>query len=158
MNKPKTITQSKLIRELAQGKSYAEIASSFGVSKNALYHHFKRMRKQGLEPTDVNALRRHILGPSAKPLRLGEIPQQCLTPLQERILRLIDNGKEMEEIRHSVNMGYQTLRNTACQGFARIGISRLRTPKRIWKAQLRKYFATLDESPFGVTMDDPFFN
>ncbi len=139
----KKASQKEIIKMLAIGHNYIQICEAFGITKPALYCHLKRIRHMGVEPSNRNACRQFIL-PGCKPLP-PDAPLQThkLSPSQENVLRLIDAGKSMEEIYATVRMGWQTLQNTAAQGFARINIARRGKPRAVWLAQLRNYFSSV---------------
>jgi len=151
----KKLTQSNILNALARGMTYAEIATQFEVSTNALYLHMRRIRQKGIEPTDINAVRQHILGPNAKHI---EIPTSLPSPKQLQLLQLVNAGHTMAEIQGIMGVGAQTTKNTACEAFKRIGIDRKRMARKAWRAKLRGYLTSPEPISGVPTMDDPFFN
>lgn len=153
----KKVTQKDVISKLALGYSYDEICTEYKIKKDALYTHLKRIRRSGVEPSDINACRQAFL-PGSPPFPIKQITTQNITPLQDKILRLLDKGFQVREASIEAKIGFQTAQNAACEGLKRIGIERLRKPAHVWRAQLREYFKSIDTKKPVDPMDDPAFN
>lgn len=148
----KKLKQKDIIIAFAQGKTHQQVRDTFKISHNCLKLHLRRIRKLGLEPTDLNACRKHIMGPTAKHFFV-EVKISPISPKQLTILHAINAGKTMEEVWQMLRIGWQSCYNLTCDAFRRIGIPRRGKPRNVWRAELATYLRGKQ-----ITMDDPFFN